>query len=74
MTLQRKLRHIRRAQSSRFQRSLLLHELEGKAPALFDQTLVDELIEAGLAFVAEAICNLGEEVVAARAELRREQG
>jgi hypothetical protein len=55
-------------------RTLLLTELEGKAPALFDQSLVDELLAAGLPYVAEAICNLGEEVMAARAAVQREMG
>ncbi|HEY1692136.1 MAG TPA: hypothetical protein VGG39_08235 [Polyangiaceae bacterium] len=73
-TIHGALRNIRRAQKSRCVRTLLLTELEGKAPALFDQSLVDELLAAGLPFVAEAICNLGEEVMAARAAVQREMG
>jgi hypothetical protein len=72
-TIRRALRRIRREQSARFLRAILISETRTKAAALLDQVLVDELIAAGLPRLADAIVRLSDEVDAASDALRREQ-
>jgi hypothetical protein len=61
------LERLQRAQSGPVLRLMLLHEVEQKAPAMFDQQLADELVEAGLARVVDALARLAAEIDAAHA-------
>ena len=71
-SLRRQIKRQRVRQSLRFLRGIMLVETRRKALAL-DQELVDELVEVGLARVADAIVKLHDEIERSIATCRREE-